>query len=556
MAIQGLISSLSELQDRNGATIAIFGVGAVLLCALYAFRFKADDGPPRVPETIPFVSHTFQFATKPHSFMAHVLKTMQNLKTDIVRARLAGRNTFLVVGEEKTNALFRPNTGLLADFFVNLLVGVMWDLSEKDLDRWVADKTGRLKVPTPGYEHVAQEDRLWLGWHHLLAENLARTKPTNDLTTLFLDKFTAKIASLFPAPTNEWHPMRVRGFLVEHQTDAAARALSGDFLFDKNPSYFDAMRNFELAILPISFGPPKWIRPEPHRHRRRYIDMNRKYYREALKEFDWNSPAASSPWEPVFGSPLIRELGRWALAKGMDEETIAGILGIQVVNQNSNAVPASVWAIMDTLTFPDPALLKNVRAEADAAFTLDPTTGKATFDVSKLVASPWLQAVYTEVLRLRNSFSITREAHRDTEVDGVPIPKGSLVQAPIPIAHLHAVWETEGYPAGEFWPQRHIKTVETVDAQGRRVTQTEFSLGKRCGYYFPYGGGPTMCPGRHFAKQEIIASLALFMAEFDVEVMGWVMSDGSPSDRKAGNGKGFAICQPDRDLEVRVRKRW
>ena len=73
MAFQGLVSSYSELQDRNVATVAILGIAAVLLSALYTFKFKADDGPPRVPEAIPFVSHTFQFATKPHAFMGLVL---------------------------------------------------------------------------------------------------------------------------------------------------------------------------------------------------------------------------------------------------------------------------------------------------------------------------------------------------------------------------------------------------------------------------------------------------------------------------------------------------
>lgn len=67
---------------------------------------------------------------------------MQNLNTEIVRFRLAGRPAFLVVGEKKTNALFRPNSGLAVEYYHNLFVRTLFGPSEKDMARFAADISG------------------------------------------------------------------------------------------------------------------------------------------------------------------------------------------------------------------------------------------------------------------------------------------------------------------------------------------------------------------------------------------------------------------------------
>ncbi|KAK0713506.1 hypothetical protein B0T26DRAFT_753604 [Lasiosphaeria miniovina] len=58
------------------------------------------------------------------------------------------------------------------------------------------------------------------------------------------------------------------------------------------------------------------------------------------------------------------------------------------------------------------------------------------------------------------------------------------------------------------------------------------------------------------AMHALNTEIPLFVAQFDVEVKGWVTSDGKLSDCEARNGLGFVIFQPDRDLEVRVKRRW
>ncbi|KAK3329256.1 cytochrome P450 [Apodospora peruviana] len=549
--------TLSPVLKEVGWYNAI-GVLLVLFILWSVYRFNGDDGgPPRLRETIPFLSNLVDMARDTGAFWNRALKTMQSLDTEILRFRLGRRQFYLVMGDKKTNVLFRPNTGLVKHQSTIRLSKVMFGPTKKDMARLAADVSGRNKEPLPGTEHV--DERLWITWHHIFAENLSRAQPTGDIAAMFFDNFTARIRELIPE-VGKPADLLVWKFVRRHQTECAGRALSGDLIFDTNPDLLDAMADYELAILPIAFGPPRWLNPRPHRARDRWLSMTRRFMAEALETYDWDSPEAKSAtaWEPVLGSPLIRSLARWLLDAGFDVQTIAGACGQQIPNQNSNTVPATAWCIMDALMCPDPELLPNLRREAEALVVVDSETGKRALDVQKLQGNsssptPWHQAVYAETLRLRSGLPITRHAVRDTEIDGFPVPKGSMVQAPVPIAALSAVWDVEGHPAEEFWPRRHLTASQTADG----VKTVEFALGSRSGYWFPYGGGIGICPGRHFAKQEIIGTLALLLAQFDFEVVGWVMPDGeSRSDRGARNGNGFAVYQPDRDLKVRMTRRW
>jgi hypothetical protein len=76
------------------------------------------------------------------------------------------------------------------------------------------------------------------------------------------------------------------------------------------------------------------------------------------------------------------------------------------------------------------------------------------------------------------------------------------------------------------------------------------------GNYFPYGGGTAACPGRYYAKQEILAAVALVIAKFDFEPMHFVNGDDTISDRGPRVGtEARGVARIDRDLLVRMRRR-
>lgn len=69
-----------------------------------------------------------------------------------------------------------------------------------------------------------------------------------------------------------------------------------------------------------------------------------------------------------------------------------------------------------------------------------------------------------------------------------------------------------------------------------------------------------MCPGRFFAKQEMMMTVALMVSRFDIEFVEWThLEDGSHSDRPAQNHPSFiggASVPPDRDMKVRWKRLW
>jgi cytochrome P450 len=73
------------------------------------------------------------------------------------------------------------------------------------------------------------------------------------------------------------------------------------------------------------------------------------------------------------------------------------------------------------------------------------------------------------------------------------------------------------------------------------------------------GGGSAICPGRFFAKQEIMLTLAMMVARFDIEFIEWTKLDGSASDREARSDVmscGAAAVHPDRDMKIRWKRLW
>ncbi|ROV94494.1 hypothetical protein VSDG_05895 [Cytospora chrysosperma] len=73
------------------------------------------------------------------------------------------------------------------------------------------------------------------------------------------------------------------------------------------------------------------------------------------------------------------------------------------------------------------------------------------------------------------------------------------------------------------------------------------------------GGGVSICPGRQFAKHEMLITLGLIVSKFDLELVEWTTMGGSTSDRPGKNDERFAgggAMPPDRDLKVRWKRIW
>ena len=93
---------------------------------------------------------------------------------------------------------------------------------------------------------------------------------------------------------------------------------------------------------------------------------------------------------------------------------------------------------------------------------------------------------------------------------------------------LHTFWADRFiiYPNNPLsGPLRKELTGEKISQVGasapaEKPSQTgpRFSMDGVAGGWIPYGGGQRMCPGRHFAKQEIIGTLAMLLTHYEIKL--------------------------------------
>jgi cytochrome P450 len=152
---------------------------------------------------------------------------------------------------------------------------------------------------------------------------------------------------------------------------------------------------------------------------------------------------------------------------------------------------------------------------------------------------PLLASTFQEVLRYRTMGTSVREVMEDTVLDGQwLLKKGCMIQMPSRVIHTDAsLW---GADVDQFVPGRFM----------RDETKKSHSASKRPNpqAFRAFGGGTTLCPGRHFATNEIMAVLIMFIMRFDVNPVS-----GQWSLPKTENTNVAAVVmEPDTDIEVKI----
>ncbi|OLN85834.1 Cholesterol 7-alpha-monooxygenase 4 [Colletotrichum chlorophyti] len=527
--------------------LVIFGIQRV-------FRQKANE-PPSLPGFIPYVSTTYQYLTDNSKFLQKATEALK--KSSIVKFNLGLDTVYLVTGSRNVQKLFRNSTTntLSSDKFVIMVNEKVQGMTKEDVAKLVNDRSGRLQNPAPGTENFPEHKRVWAGIHHVFTEHLFRAEANTRLAQSFVTFFSERLEQ---QPLGKWQTVQIFKYLKKDMAEAATISLAGRKLVEEYPEFVELLWEFDEYLMQLMYGLPSWLNPKPKQVQDKALAMMSKFLTDAWSTFDWDGPDADADWEPIFGSRLQREHSKFYKENGFSLRSRAGVHVGSISGFNSNSLPQAAWAIMEVAK--DPYLFGAVREELQDALSIDPGTGEPTFDMTKLVTLPLLQSIYTETLRMHVSINITRQVLEPMELDGYLLSKGSLVQAPTQIGHLdESVWAVDGHSASEFWAERHVKYVESKDDVGNVQRNREFSMAGRPSHFFPYGGGVSMCPGRIFAKQEIMLAVAMVVCRFDIEFVDWVMEDGSRSDRPAMNDKsyvGAGAVPPDRDMKIRWKRLW
>ena len=419
---------------------------------------------------------------------------------------IMGKSLYIVMDPDLVLACQKSSKTL--DFYPVMLQGFQ-RLANVDADA-MAILSKDLNQPGANYmsdEHKAEYAALTPG-PALNAMNAAVMQRLTSLIT------TSAAASGKPIKLQAW----IRHLFSIAATDALygpANPISKDPALEL--AFWDFEADAKLLLVNIL---PSLTAPKGHRARELFATAFEAYFnadgeRGAAKIIQERRRVATK-----YGLSL-KQLSRWDI--GMVLAVLA------------NAVPTCFWLTAHILA--DPVLLSDLRAEVAPLMTRSADGKTVTFDISSLSAScPLYISTLQETLRLIGAISSSKAVLADTILaDRYLLRKDGLVQIPGGVIHADkAVW---GADAADFNPRRFID-VRNAEA-------------KMNGAYRVFGGGVTMCPGRHFARTEIVAFVGMLTTAFDVSTT----SGAGLKVPEQEIGFGISVRKPLSDVEVELKWR-
>ncbi|KAK7736944.1 hypothetical protein SLS53_006699 [Cytospora paraplurivora] len=189
-----------------------------------------------------------------------------------------------------------------------------------------------------------------------------------------------------------------------------------------------------------------------------------------------------------------------------------------------NSMPATFWTLYHA--FSDPAILEDCRREVSQA--VHEKDGENHLDLSYVKSScPILVSTMQEAFRTHSMGISAREVMEDHMLGGKYLLKNS------PMA-----W---GDDVNDFNHKRFVK-----EPGVRKYNPVAFRA---------FGGGATLCPGRHFASTEILAFASVIMLRFDIKPLS---ADGWNTAAYRETNASFRVPNKDIDVQLipRDNKKW
>ncbi|MCJ1251288.1 hypothetical protein MMC30_008520 [Trapelia coarctata] len=207
-----------------------------------------------------------------------------------------------------------------------------------------------------------------------------------------------------------------------------------------------------------------------------------------------------------------------------------------------NTTPTVFWMLYHVYSCPD--VLQDLRQELTTITTVTKDAFGApirSLDITSVKTNcPLLTSTFQEVLRHRSVSTSVRQVMEDTILDGkYLLKKDAILQMPSLVVHRDTeIW---GSDVEEFRHRRFMN--DQIKSTGVKRPPTAAFRG--------FGGGKTLCPGRHFATTEILAVVVMFIMRYELTPASGSWSP--PTHTKTNIAA--AVMEPDHDLPVTVEPR-
>ena len=260
-------------------------------------------------------------------------------------------------------------------------------------------------------------------------------------------------------------------------------------------------------------NPPLWV-PTP-------LNQRLKRALETMDDFLYGIIAQRRSQPP--GDDLL-----WSLIDARDEETGEVMSEKQLRDEVLITFFAGHETTAQLLTWAWYLLARHPEVEARFHAELDHKLAGRSPGSDDVEALPYTRMIMDETLRLYSPVAtMARDAVKDTDVDGYAVPAGSIVTVTPYITHRHPEFWSR---PGSFYPEHFAP--EAVEARPRYA-------------YYPFGAGPRVCLGKHFALLEA----ALVLAEVGQRYRLSLASDEPIGVRWSGT------LRPERDVPMVLEPR-
>ncbi|KAK5113202.1 hypothetical protein LTR62_003538 [Meristemomyces frigidus] len=497
-------------------------------------KVRTARAPPLIPYAIPVLGSTITFSNQRiGTFWTWLRNQAQRYSQDAFSIMLSGTRTHFIFSEAGVSAIFKSR-----------------QLSRARLDQQLGTNVlGMAQVDAARAFPYDVEEKEKSTTARIHSENLLSSKAVDELTKKFMETLTTQLDD--DDQLNEGAVVELYDWLWQHIFRSSTTAFCGSKLLDMFPDFDKDYRTWEDGMLGMLFGTPRMFAKKSYAARDATVGKLEKWLQTGYQ----NLPQAvdnDENWEPNFGAKVMRKRHDFYAQQDLSPHAQAGSDLIFLAGILSNATPATGWLLLHILSPTSaPNLHTSIMTELRSCHRAD-----NTLDIPALTRLPRLNSAFHEVLRFYTDVLILRQVDSSVVLGGIhSVKQNEQVMAPS--------WLTHRNP--EFFPNPEVFDPERFLLHNEVTGKLSYSASGLGGKYFPFGGGHYMCPGRTFAKQEVLGSIAVLLLNFEIEFVAFTQAfegeslpvgkDAKVFPRMKRGYAGNQVVGIEGDMRVRIKRK-
>lgn len=480
-------------------------VGAVVVGLVVNHWLRRDNLRPNepvlLPGSLPIFGHAIEFGKDANKLYLRVRDFADDLQP--VSVSLMGQRVYIILKPQDVAAIWKAkavNFDPIVEWGMHTIFGMSSDGIERShLDD--AQGTGDM------FEQA----------HGFMRDALAPGEPLDLITNKFI-RYVTKDIEITKQAIRSATGGRVHVSLLSWLRDRigipSTNAVVGENVLRADPGILEALMRMDSDMPRLSSGLPHWLVKDAVDNVKR---LNDTFERELDKE------------NVLYWMKQRMDL---MAARGIShrDQTTASMAIWQALQTNS--VPTVCWIIYQLLLHPQ--IAADILEEVKPAFNSHGNLIDLEYLTTK---TPKLAAFYWETLRYVSGVVSVRKVMETFELGGRVLYKDALIM--IPTRPYHMTREIFGDDCEQFVPDRFL----------RDGTHQPGKLNPGIRAVRPFGGGSTLCPGRHFATNEIFFTVATILRTFDIALVDPSQTDLFPQSARAS----VATLPPNKDVQVYIK---